>query len=393
MSVRAPSGFSGPVATGADELPTVMEVALVLWSGEVGGAERLVGDLARAFRDHGARATVVFIGAPGPLTAELDRNEVTWISLGCRRGRNVMLAPGRYARRVGHVGRDGVLLMECGFAGVALRAGGYRAPIVAVEHGALLAPRSPLRRLVDRRFRALAARAHDREVAVSDYVLGRMQRGPHCSRLLRIHNGVDTQRFRPRLPESESPETDEIVVGFVGRLIAGKGVELLIRACAELRRRELPVCLRIAGDGPHRHELARVAADAGIESYVEFCGLVSDVPVFWSGCDLAAHTPHTLIESFCIAAVEAMTCGKPVVATKAGGLPEVVQDGVTGFLVEAADLAGIVDALTRYVTSPQLRADHGRAARQRAVDCFSLEVCAQSYVEIFRSLAPDLRYS
>ena len=86
--------------------------------------------------------------------------------------------------------------------------------------------------------------------------------------------------------------------------------------------------------------------------------------------------------------LEAMAAGLPVVATRVGGNPELVEDGVTGRLVPRQDQAALDEAIAGYLDDAHLRAMHGKAARQRAVDCFSLERMCDAYVSLYRQLLP-----
>ncbi len=267
------------------------------------------------------------------------------------------------------------MLVECGFLGAALRIGGYRSPIVAVEHGPMNDETGPVRR-IDRRS---GAWADDVEVAVSDFILERMHAYPHARELVRIHNGVDTEIYAPG-PEAGS---GAFTVGFVGRLIEGKGVDHLIRAVA----RTAEARLRIAGDGPDRARLVALAQELGLDDRVEFLGTVTDIPAFWHGSDVAAVPTAELQEAFSMVTLEAMACGKPVIATRSGAIPELVVDGETGTLVERGNVAAISEALAAYAESLDLRRRHGAAARSRAVERFRIERTAAAYLELFTAPA------
>ena len=107
---------------------------------------------------------------------------------------------------------------------------------------------------------------------------------------------------------------------------------------------------------------------------------------FWQGCDIAA-IPSQAQESFSMVTLEAMSCGKAIVASRAGAIPELVLDGQTGTLVAPGDAAALAHALVRYAEQPRLRGAHGLAARARAVERFHIEDCARAYLELFDELA------
>jgi glycosyltransferase involved in cell wall biosynthesis len=358
-------------------------LALVLWSGRVGGAETLNVSLAKHLRQLGADVTIVFIENPWPLGKRLSSAGVPYTGLGFSRGRAVLRHPRRYAAMVASVGPDGALLLECGFIGAALRAGGYHGSIVAVEHGALLGLQrvSKPRRLLWKIGRFSGALADDAEVAVSDFMLDRMRRHSHTRRLRRIYNGIDLDMYLP----AACPPTDRstsLVVGFAGRLIPGKGADHLIQAIAHA-----DVKLLIAGDGPERTRLTSLAEDLGATSKIAFLESVDDIPQFWRQCDVAVLPSDAFIESFSMATLEAMACGKPIVATRNGAIPELMTDGVTGTLVAPGDIAALAKALAVYAESPNLRSAHGAAARARAIAQFNIEDSARAYLDLFDELA------
>jgi glycosyltransferase involved in cell wall biosynthesis len=360
---------------------------MVLWGGYVGGAETLSIALAERMRMLGADVTAVYLQEPWSLSQLMATAGIPHRSLGLARGRGVVRHPRRYARAVREVGADGALLLDCGIMGGALRAGGYRAPIVAVEHGELLGleQRSALRRLLWRIGRPSGAWADDAEVTVSDYMLDRMRRHPHARRIRRIYNGVETDTYRPLDDTGESPAAD-VVVGFAGRLIPGKGADHLIRAVARARE-QTSIRLLIAGDGPERPRLQALARALELGAGVEFLGIVEDAPAFWRSCDIAAVPSDAFIESFSMTTLEAMACGAAIVASRNGAIPELMVDGVTGTLVAPGDVAALAQALVAYAEQPDLRDLHGAAARTRAIERFQMDNCARAYLDLFGELA------
>ncbi len=334
----------------------------------------------------GADPEVVIVGEDGPLIDRLRTADLPYRCLGFARGRDVIRHPTRFAQAVGRHGADGALLLECGFLGAALRAGGYRRSIVAVEHGSIFFPsQARIRRIADRISRASGAWADDAEVAVSDFVLQRMYQQPHARRLRRIYNGIDPDAFMPLGAPAQAEQSSGLVAGFVGRLVHGKGLDHLIRGVARARE-QVDVSLLVAGNGPERDGLTTLADRIGVSDRVNFLGMVENVPEFWRQCDLAIVPSDTFIESFCVAALEAMACGKPVIATRNGGLPEVVSDKVTGTLVRPGDPSALAEAIITYAQQPALRRTHGDAGRTRSIDEFHLDRCAQAYLDVFATL-------
>lgn len=357
-----------------------LRLAFVLWSGAIGGAETFAAALTPVLRESGVDAQVVIVGRAEPLAERLRASDVPFHELGLQRGRAALWHPRRFADVVGRAGADGAVLVSGGFLALALRRGGYRGRIAAVEHGSLLQPdplhrQSPLRRRVDG---LLGARAVDVHVAVSDYLRSRMRSGSRP--IVTIANGVDLELYSPSL----RPGAGEFVIGCMSRLIPGKGVEDVLAAARPALGQGAR--LRIAGDGPDRAELEQLAEQLGIGHRVSFDGWVkggSDVAAFWRGCDVAITAPNDWVESFGLAAVEAMACGRPVVAAGTGALSETIVHGQTGVLVRPRDTDGLAAALLAYLDDPALLAEHGTAARAWCEQQFDIRRCARDYAALF----------
>jgi glycosyltransferase involved in cell wall biosynthesis len=364
------------------------KLALVLWKGAVGGAEAFSVTLAQRLRGLGADIEVVFIAEPQPLASRLSSARVPCWSLGFKRGRDVAWHPRRYASEIARIGPDGALLVERGFMGAALRAGGYGGVIVTVEHGPLLFEQQDLtrpQRLVRQISRVGGAQTVDAEVAVSDFMLKRMRQHSHARLTRRIYNGVDPDRYRPAT-ESPSDCSHGLVVGFAGRLIPGKGADHLIRAVAQANE-QIPIKLLIAGSGPEHPRLAAMAQEVGLASKIDFLGLIEDLPAFWQRCHVAAVPSDTFVESFSMVTVEAMACAKPIVATAVGAIPELIMNGVTGTLIPPRDVKALARALVTYAERPGLQRTHGAAARAQVIERFHIEDCARAYLDLFDELS------
>lgn len=188
-------------------------------------------------------------------------------------------------------------------------------------------------------------------------------RGTVLPPLAVVPNGVDSTRFRPLPPRHD----DAAVVLFVGRLVAQKGVDILLRAFAAVLTRLPQARLVVAGDGDQALYLQRLARYLGVMSRVEFVGWQSgeDLVRCYGRADVVAMPSR--YEPFGLVALEAMSCGRPVVATRTGGLAEVIDDGRTGILVPAGDHLRFAQALVRLLTDDQAREKAGLAAREEAL--------------------------
>jgi len=211
------------------------------------------------------------------------------------------------------------------------------------------------------------------------------------SRLL--SNGIDAERFQPRA-DGEAPAPLApfgpgcIVIGTVGRTQAVKDQASLITAFALLRERlpELRGVLRLAivGDGPLLPALRAQAEQAGVADAVWLPGARNDIPAILRG--LTVFALPSIAEGTPGAALEAMASGLPVVGSRVGGVPEVVADGVTGYVVPPSDPQALADALQRYAQDPQLAAAHGAAGRQRVQQLYSMAAMVAGYLSLYDSL-------
>lgn len=367
-----------------------LRLALVLWKGDIGGAEVLSVTLAEQMRRLGVEATVVFIEGSQPLGGRLDELGLPYCSIGLRRGREILRHPIRYASKVAQVGPDGALLVTCGYMGAALRLGGYKGPIVAVEHGDVLYEerQRPLRWCA----RRAGALADDVEVGVSDFIVGCLTAEPHAKKVRRIYNGIDPSVHLRSLDDPDASRHVEglCAIAFAGRLVFGKGTDYLLEALARTGNpARFP--LTIAGDGPERPRLESLARRLGLSDSVIFAGLSHQMEKFWRECDLAVVPSAEFIEACPMTPLEAMAAGKPVVATENGGLPELVVNGETGTLVPPGDVAALAEALERYAADDELRTAHGVAGRARVLEMFEIERCAQEYLKLFQGLAKHRR--
>ncbi len=129
-----------------------------------------------------------------------------------------------------------------------------------------------------------------------------------------------------------------------------------------------------------------LARDVGAAASVRFLGMIDDVVDFWRRCDIAIVPSSSFIESFCLAAVEASACGKPLIATRNGALPEVVLDGATGKLVPPGDVDAISRAIISYARHPSLMIEYSQAARAWAVERFHIDDCALAYLDLFAEI-------
>lgn len=221
-------------------------------------------------------------------------------------------------------------------------------------------------------------------VAVSRHVAGFSRKQffflPH-RRMVVIANGVDLPQERPPLPGQGTRERGALTIGFVGRLSPLKGVEFLLRAAALLKVRGMIVHIRVAGDGPEEERLRSMASELG---GVEFAGYQSDVQAFLRWCDL--FVLPSVLEGMPLSVIEAMAAGLPVVAASVGGVPEVVEDRVTGILVPPRDPGALASAIEELAGDRELRFRMGKNGQDRAYSLFSADRMVRETDLLYRAL-------
>jgi glycosyltransferase involved in cell wall biosynthesis len=246
------------------------------------------------------------------------------------------------------------------------------------------------RRLICR----LLGRFTDLSIAVSqgvkDYLLKECGLDP--ARVRVVHNGVDIAAIDAARPGSEVRRVlglpDEArVLGLVGRLDHwGKGHRELFEAMALLKDRH-PCQALIVGGGRREDEVGALAASLGLADAVHFLGQRQDVPDLLHAMDIFVLPSYS--EGVSLALLEAMAAGLPVIASRVGGLPEVVEDEVTGLLIPPRDAAALARALTRLLGDPAWAKALGDRARRHVRENFSLERLGREINEIYEKLVTN----
>ena len=252
------------------------------------------------------------------------------------------------------------------------------------EHGTM-----QLKPLNVRLQRVLWRRA-DRLLTVSNELAERLVARVGVSRdlITVVPNGVDTTRFgtvtREAARAALSLPADAFVVVCIGRLVPVKNYPLLLDAASALKAAGVAAQFLIAGDGPLRSDFERrIAADRLTDS-VRLLGVRNDTPVLLAAADAFALTSHS--EGMSNTILEAMAAGRPVVATRVGGNPELVQDGLTGMLVSPDGRAELVAALRSLLADRAAAEAMGRRGRERVEREFSLAGMINRYTAIYETV-------
>jgi len=213
--------------------------------------------------------------------------------------------------------------------------------------------------------------------------------GVPSEKLVVIYNSVEISEYQggvdvARIREELEIDPAHTVVGTVSRLDEAKGIRYFLQAVPEVLIRNSEVSFLIVGAGSQRRELERLARDLDIESRVIFAGYRPDVVKMLAIMDV--FVLPSLYEGFPNAVLEAMAIAKPVVATRVGGTPEAVEDGVTGLLVPPRDPKALAEAIIALLQDRERAEAMGQAGRERVERYFSAERMVQETEALYEEL-------
>jgi glycosyltransferase involved in cell wall biosynthesis len=217
-----------------------------------------------------------------------------------------------------------------------------------------------------------------------------------------LHNPVNAVRFRPDADARTSArrelgvDDDCVVIGYCGRLIREKGVDVLIRAVASLVAEKRPLKLVVLGSDaqnivlrgePLEPKLKMLARELGLAADVAFLGVRRDVERWYNAMDVVV-APSVYSEPFGLVIAEALACGRPVIASRIGGIPEIMSGPLDEFLVPPNDVDALAAALQRLIGDPERRAQAGRIGREIVEKNFGVALFLDRLEQIFtRTLA------
>jgi glycosyltransferase involved in cell wall biosynthesis len=277
----------------------------------------------------------------------------------------------------------------------ALLAGGRRPPIVVhTFHGHVLRGYfGPLRSRVFRLLERWLASHSTALIAVSpqvrDDLVALGVAPPERFAVIRLGIELDQRVAGAQNGRAESRRylgipPDRFAVGWIGRMTAVKRTDDILVAFKRLRDGGVDAVLCLVGDGPDRPELERRAHDLGVVRDTLFLGYQEDVAPFYAAFD-ALVLPSSN-EGTPVSAIEALAAGRPVVATRVGGVPDVVQEGEDGFLVEPGATEALADRLAQLARDPALRERMGQAGRDRVLPRYAVGRLVDDVDRLYRSL-------
>ena len=259
-------------------------------------------------------------------------------------------------------------------------------PVVATAHGFTDTDRAVrLYEKLDRWF----LRFFDRVVVVTDSVLKDFPKEKKRT----INNGLDVDKYkedkkgRGDVRKRYAIKEDEILIATVGRLSKEKNQAHLIEAAARLIKNPSHLKFLIVGGGPEEQNLKSMVEDRKLTDRIIFTGILTDMPAVYQAMDI--FVLPSLTEGIPLTVLEAMASGVPVVATRVGGLPEIIQEGKTGVLVDSNDAEGLVKQLEFLTLHPEKRRTLSQEAARFVRSRFSQETMVRSYREVYEDVLND----
>jgi glycosyltransferase involved in cell wall biosynthesis len=370
-----------------------MRVLHIVLGLEIGGLEAFVLDLTKSYRDS-VDSVIVCLRGSGQVMAK-DTQHATIINMEGPESFSWRIV-WRLSRLIRDQNIDLVHTHNPGphlYGALAGRLSGK--PVLHTKHGRNY-PDKPRKVVLNR----IATLLTHRIIAVShdaELVCREIESVPD-SKLRTILNGTNLQDFLPRPSSGEVRRqlgiADETaLLGIVARLSRIKNHRLLFDSMEELRGRGVNAQLVVVGDGPLEKDLRNHVTSRGMETQIHFLGARSDVETLYPQFDLFVLS--SMSEGVSLTLLEAMSCEVPVVATRVGGNPEVVEHGVTGLIVEET-VDSIASAIESLVSAPNWReslATMGKAGRQRVAETFSMEQTAEAYLQEYGRLTGNYRGS
>jgi len=352
---------------------------------EIGGAEVQLVNIVRNLDSEVYNSVVCCIAKGGPLTTELSKQGIKFVVLGQKSRLDPLVLLPLYClikkERINivhtHMFRANLWgRLAALFAGVPV--------IISTEHGL-----NPWKNFIHITINRILASFTTQIITVSN--VGRKIRiqreGINPKKLITIHNCVELHRFDEvtnaynNIRQEFGIGLDEPVVGFVGRLQEVKAVRYLIESFVELRTIIPTVKLLIVGDGPLKASLQDYAQELGLSEQVIFAGYRRDIPQVLNAMNV--FVLPSLREDLPLSPIEAMAMRKPVVATNVGGIPEVVIDEETGFLVSPKDASALAKAIGRILQDESLAQKMGLAGRKRVEKKFSADAVSTRIQQLY----------
>lgn len=200
--------------------------------------------------------------------------------------------------------------------------------------------------------------------------------------------GIDLNIFKPSENKKRLFNEKDIVIGTVKTLEDKYGIEYLIRAFKIVKDNhpELPLKLLLVGKGSRENYFKKLVDDLGITDATTFTGYVNpnEIQIFHNMIDISVFVSNE--ESFGVSVLEASACGKPVVVSNIGGLPEIVENNFTGIIVHEKNVKETTEAIEKLLMNKELRTSLGKNGRERVIRCYNIQDNVQQMIDIYKTV-------
>jgi glycosyltransferase involved in cell wall biosynthesis len=359
-----------------------VKVGFVIWSLGLGGAERVIMQLATGVNRQKFEPVILCLNDAGPFAAEMEENGISVHAFNKRGAVDFKML----FKMIKFIRTEKIQILHTHLWGanvwgrLAARFAGI--PVVITEHNVDVWKKG-IHRIIDKVLSPFASKV----ITVSDEVKKfYTDWGLPESKLVTVYNGVDVDTFSQEIDVTELKKTwsigpDEIIIGWLGRMVPAKDLETLLLAFKETRESHTNARLLLVGDGPDKDDIVALGEKLEISDAIIYAGFQKKVLEFYHLMDLVVLSSTR--EGHPIVALEAMACARPMVATRVGGVPELVQDGVTGHIVPAQQPAAFAAALNKMLENSELRKQQGLAAQQLIRDKYSVHVMIKQHEDIY----------
>lgn len=232
---------------------------------------------------------------------------------------------------------------------------------------------------------------YDRVICISEGIRQvLLKQGVPEQKVITVRSAIDVTAWsehcsREAFDNEFNTQPEQLILGMVAQLIPRKGHSLVLQAMQQLAADYPDLQLICFGQGPLRQALEQEAIERGLQDRVQFTGFRDDLPK-WLGCiDMLVHP--ALTEGLGISLIQAAACSVPVIASRAGGMPEIVRDQLNGLLIEPGDLSALKQAMKRLIDEPHTRQQFGKAGRQLVEQEFSIEQMVEGNLAVYRDLS------
>jgi glycosyltransferase involved in cell wall biosynthesis len=233
-------------------------------------------------------------------------------------------------------------------------------------------------------------RLYDRVICISEGIRQvLLSEGVAADKAVTVRSAINVDDWqqdcqRTSFDQKFHTQPGQLVLGIVAQLIPRKGHSLLLQAMQQLATEYPQLQLVCFGKGPLKDALQQEASERGLQERVQFVGFRNDLQN-WMGCiDVLVHP--ALMEGLGISLIQAAACAVPIIASRAGGMPEIVRHEQNGLLIEPGDLDALVQALKRLIDEPETRQQFGQAGRQLVQSEFSIDAMVQGNLAVYQQL-------